>query len=116
MGSSIAHKRREAAYFRAVAQVLTEELTNVNISYPTVTGVKLSNDGSHLKVFLRFERNIESSLETLNKAKVKGFVRSRISSAIKQRKAPAIHFEYDETFENGQRIDEILKKIHDKEK
>jgi len=52
--ASVSHQRKETQFFKAVADIVGNEITNVNISYTTVTGVKLSNDGSHLNVYVSF--------------------------------------------------------------
>lgn len=110
---SINHSRKEAALFRVVSMVVTEEITNANVSYPTVTGVKLTPDASHLTVFLTFESNPERSLEALQGAR--GYVRSRLANIPNMRRAPEVHFKIDDSLARGNRIEDILKEIHDKE-
>lgn len=107
--ASVVHKRKEAAYLKSVSQIINEELNNTNVSYTTITSVKLSNDSSHLNVYVVFENQEERSLEYLNRSK--GFIRTRLSSAQGQRKVPELHFVLDETEKNANRIEEILKKI-----
>ena len=109
---NINHQRKETSYFKSVSQIIGEEITNSNISYVTVTSVKLSNDSSHLNVYVRFESNKSKSMEALQKTS--GFVRKRLAQSSNFRKVPMIHFEFDDSFEKGQRIDEILKNINNK--
>ena len=111
---SINHKRKETSYFKSVSEIIGEEITNSNISYVTVTGVKLSNDSSHLNIFVRFESNHKKSMEALKKTS--GFIRKRLAQSSNFRKVPEIHFEFDDSFEKGQKIDEILKQINNKKK
>lgn len=110
---SVQHDRKESMFFRAVSQIVSEEITNSNVSYPTVTGVKLTPDGSHLTVFLSFESNPQKSLDAIQNAR--GFVRSKLAHIPNIRKAPEVHFKIDESIERGKRIDEILKEINKKE-
>lgn len=110
---SVNHSRKEAAFFRAAAQIVGSEITNSNVSYTTVTGVKLSPDGSHLTIFVAFDSHPERSLEGLNAAK--GFVRSQISRMPDIRRAPEIHFKIDESLEVGTRIEHILANIKKEE-
>ena len=107
--ASIVNKRRESMYFRAVAQIVSEKITNANISATTVTAVKLSNDGSVLTVYVTFESNKERSLENL--MKTSGFVRSELSRLGNQRIVPRVVFKYDDTQESALRIEEILRQI-----
>ncbi len=106
---TVNHLKKEKMFLRAVSQIITEEIKNSNVSYPTVTDVKLSTDGSHLKVFLSFENNKERSLEALQSTR--GFVRTTLSKRINLRKVPEIHFEHDKSIAVGNRIDEILQQI-----
>lgn len=106
---SIQTKRRESMYFRAVAEIISDKVTNANISYTTVTDAKLSNDGSVLTVYVTFENNKERSLEALNNTK--GFIRSELAKYGNQRIVPNIVFKYDTVADSARRIDEILAAI-----
>lgn len=109
---SIIHKRRESMYFKAIAEIIHDKVTNANISYTTVTDVKLSNDGSQLVVYVTFEGSKEKSLEGLNNAK--GFIRSELARYGNQRIVPNVVFKYDKTADTATRIDEILAQIKKK--
>ena len=111
--SSIQHKRKEAALFRAVSEIISEDITNANVSYTTVTGVELSNDGSHLKIFVTFENSPERSLEALRNTA--GYIRKVISKMPNLRKSPQVHFEIDRAIEEGNKIERILQKIKEDE-
>ena len=106
---SIQHKRKEANLFMAVSQIISSEITNANISYPTVTGVKLSTDGSHLFVYLSFESRPEKSLAALKNTI--GFIKTRLSKMQGLRKVPELDLKLDKAISEGKKIDEILKKI-----
>ena len=106
---SIQNKRKEKIYFKVVAETLTNKVKNSNISFITVTDVKLSNDGSFLTIYVMFEDNKEKSFENL--LKIKPFVRREIGRLSKQRIVPKIIFKYDETIESARRIEKILKNI-----
>jgi len=45
-----------------------------------------------------------------------GFVRKRLAQSSSTRKVPAIHFKHDESFDEGHKIDEILKRIKNESK
>ncbi|TCG10443.1 30S ribosome-binding factor RbfA [Mycoplasma todarodis] len=111
---SVTHQKKEKMFLRAVSQIISEEITNVNVSYTTVTDVKLSRDGSHLNVYLTFESNKERSMENLQKAR--GFIRTQLSKTIHMRKTPEVHLKHDESMAIGSRIDEILNSIKKNEK
>ena len=106
---SIQLKRKESMYFRIVSNVISNELTNVNISYPTVTEVKLSKDSSVLTIYVTFEKNKEKSFEAIQNTK--GFIKSEIARVGNQRIIPNILFKLDKTQEFAQKIEKILKKF-----
>ncbi|CAM9117720.1 30S ribosome-binding factor RbfA [Mycoplasma marinum] len=112
--STVTHQKKEKMFLRAVSQIISEEIKNVNVSYSTVTDVKLSRDGSHLNVYLTFESSKERSLESLQKAR--GFIRTQLSKRVSLRKVPEIHLKHDSSMETGKRIDEILENIKNNEK
>lgn len=103
---SIQNKRKESLYFRAVSEIITNKVTNANISETTVTDAKLSNDGSILTVYVTFENNKEKSLNAL--IRTKGFIRTELAKTGSQRIVPNIVFKYDKTVDSARRIDEIL--------
>lgn len=108
--SKLMHDRKESMYFRIVSEIISNELTNSSLSMTTVTGVKLTNDGSHLTVYVVFENDDRvGNLEILERTK--GFVRSQLARLENQRIVPQIHFKFDETYEKAKKIDEILQKI-----
>lgn len=103
---SIQHKRKESLYFKAIAEIIHDKVTNANVSDVTVTDVSLSNDGSVLKVYVTFLGSKEKSLQGLENAK--GFIRSELAKYGSQRIVPNLVFKYDNTADNATRIDEIL--------
>ncbi len=107
--ASVANKRKETAFLKSVSEIIGEEIVNANISSTTVTSVKLSNDGSHLNVYVTFLRNKDRSMEYL--LKTSGFVRKRLASSSRLRKVPEIHFKHDASQEEGARIDRLLQEI-----
>ena len=111
MGNNVAHARKETAFLKSVAEIIEYEVTNVNIEYTTVTSVRLTADGSHLYVYVTFTNKEKRSLEAL--INTRGFIRKRLAQSFSMRKVPMLHFELDKTFEYGQNIDEILKKINE---
>lgn len=111
--SSVNHLRKQGLYFKHISSIV-HEVTNSDMSFPTVTRVELTRDGSHLYVYMNFESNPQRSLDALERAK--GFVRSQLAANSSQRIVPQIHFKLDESTEHGKRIEEILKQIKDEEK
>lgn len=112
MESSIQHKRKEAMFLKVLSEIISEEVTNTENNYPTVTSVKLSKDDSHLIVFVTFAKDSKNSLIALKKAK--GFIRSSLSKVPNLRRIPNLEFKIDDSLERAKRIENILNSLKEK--
>jgi ribosome-binding factor A len=75
----------------------------------TLTGVELSRDQSHAKVFftvLGSPSDVEAALEGLRRAA--GFLRSQLAHRLTTRTVPELSFEYDESVERGARLSRLI--------
>lgn len=106
---------------RSLAEVIRLELRDPRVGLITLTGVELSRDQSHAKVFftvLGSPSDVENALEGLGRAA--GFLRSELAHRLTTRKVPELHFAYDESVERGMRlsllIDEAVKPTAPKRK
>ncbi|VEU78143.1 30S ribosome-binding factor RbfA [Mycoplasmopsis columbinasalis] len=109
MKSNINVLRREEQIKNLLAQIITYDLNNANIIEPTVVDCKLSNDLSHVKVYLTFAQNSTKGLEAINNAK--GYIRKQVARNLDWRKVPELNFELDEVSKEALRIDKILHNI-----
>jgi ribosome-binding factor A len=94
---------------RELAEVIRLELRDPRVGMITLTGVELSNDQSHAKVFftvLGAESAAEDALEGLQRGA--GFLRSSLAHRLTTRKVPELHFEYDESVERGVRLSKLI--------
>ena len=106
---------------RSLAEVIRLELRDPRVGLVTLTGVELSRDQSHAKVFFTImgaASDIGHALEGLQHAA--GFLRSELAHRLTTRKVPELHFAYDESVERGMRlsqlIDEAVKPVVSKRK
>jgi len=84
------------------------------IGFVTVTGVQLSPDLKHARIFISLmgsESEKEESLETLNHAA--GWVRHELGQRIRTRFLPEIVFQMDTSQEYGEHIDRLIDEIHE---
>ena len=94
---------------RSLAEVIRLEVRDPRVGMVTLTGVELSRDQSHAKVFftvLGAESAIEDALEGLQRAA--GFLRSELAHRLTTRKVPELHFAYDESVERGMRLSRLI--------
>jgi ribosome-binding factor A len=95
---------------RELAEVIRTELRDPRVgSLVTLTGVELSRDQSHAKVFftvLGAPSDIEHVLKGLQHGA--GFLRSQLAHRLSTRSVPELHFHYDESVERGVRLSKLI--------
>jgi len=94
---------------RSLAEVIRLELRDPRVGLVTLTGVELSRDQSHAKVFYTVMGSgpeVEAAGRGL--ANAAGFLRSELAHRLTTRKVPELHFEFDESVERGVRLSRII--------
>src|SRR5690554_2668754 len=105
-------ERLEKIIGRELGQILLNDTKDKRLKYVTITKVALTEDLSIATIYYRVLGNddqIKKTSESLEKAK--GFLRTAISKQIKVRKIPELIFKFDHSFEQGNRIEEILESL-----
>jgi ribosome-binding factor A len=101
----------------AVADILTRGMIrDPRVGFITVTGVKMSPDLRVAKVFYSMIGDEKQRAETqkgLDAAKA--FVRREVTSRVKLRISPEVHFAWDGSLEEGDKIERLLKQVKEKE-
>ena len=98
-------ERIEKIIEREIGNILLSEVKDQRLRYVT-------NDLSIATVFYTIigdENQIVSTKKNLEDAK--GFIRSKLSKVLEIRKTPELRFKYDESFEYGNKIEEILRNL-----
>jgi ribosome-binding factor A len=93
-----------------VADLLLREIKDPRIGLVTVTGVDITPDLRHARIFfstLGDEAQRAQSLKGLTSAA--GFVRSQVARKLNLRVAPEIVFEFDPSLEQAERVSRLLK-------
>ena len=94
---------------RELADLIRLEVRDPRVGLVTLTGVELSRDQSHAKVFftaLGAHGEQANALEGLQHAS--GFLRSSLAHRLSTRTVPELHFEYDESIERGVRLSRLI--------
>ncbi len=96
---------------RIISEVVSYEITDKRVlGNANVTGIKLSKDFSHCKVFVQIDSaDKKEVLAGLKNAS--GYVRHILAEQLDMRKTPEIVFYYDESIEKAKRIEELLEQI-----
>jgi ribosome-binding factor A len=110
------HRRGDrvaAAIREVVATFLAEEAKDPRItSFVTVTGVEVTRDLRHAKVFVSVMGSDAERAKTFEGlASVASFLRARVGQALRLRLAPEISFKPDESVAHAAHIENLLSKI-----
>lgn len=90
--------------------LLLREVKDPRLQHVTISGVETSRDLSHTKVY--FVIPDENKLPEIEKAlaQAQGFLRSSLAKICQLRMIPQLHFHYDRSFAEGDKIDALLRK------
>lgn len=96
---------------RELAHLIQQELRDERIGMVTVSEVEVTKDLSHAKVYVTIYdlEKIVESIETLNRAS--GYLRSLLAKRLTLRTVPKLVFQYDDTLDKSDRINQLLKKV-----
>ncbi len=96
---------------RVVTDILRNEVKD-DLGFITITGVKITNELSYMYVYYTVfgsDKELEKTKDTLERAN--GFIKNQIAQRVKMRKVPVLIFKYDESYQKGKRVDDLIKEI-----
>ena len=94
---------------RELSELVREELRDPRVKMVTITGVEVSRDQSHAKVWFTTLGTAEEAAacgEGLTRAA--GFLRAGLAHRLSTRTVPELHFSYDESIERGVRLSRLI--------
>lgn len=95
-----------------LAELLAREIRDPRVQSINLTGVKVSKDLRHAKVFFNvFGDGVKKSEALTGLQRATGFIRSKLGKQLDLRFVPALEFAYDETEADAQRIETLLKSV-----
>jgi ribosome-binding factor A len=101
-----------------LSEIIEREIQDPRVGLVTVTGVKVSPDLRHARVFVSALGGPEDHKKLLDGLKsAASFIRRELSKRLQHmRRIPELSFSYDESVEKGIRIEELLDQIKTNEK
>ena len=105
-------ERMEKIVERELSSIIFSEIKDERIKFVTITNVDMTSDLSVATVFytvLGTEDQNNASIDALLDAS--GFIRSMLAKRLEVKKVPELRFRYDESFEKGNKIEEILRNL-----
>ena len=95
-----------------IAELLRKDIRDPRVQRVTLTAVKVSKDLRHARVYFNLLGGQDGRAEAAAGLKsASGFIRSKVAKQLKLRFVPALEFSYDDTEDEAQRIDELLKQV-----
>jgi ribosome-binding factor A len=94
---------------RELSEIVRLELKDPRVGMITFTGVEVSQDNAHAKVFftaLGTPAQQQAAARALDHAA--GFLRSALAQRLQLRTVPQLRFEYDESVERGMRLSALI--------
>jgi len=96
---------------RVVSDIIRTEVKD-DLGFITITGVKITNELSYMYVYYTVfgeEEELEKTAQALDRAN--GFIKNQIVQRVKMRKVPILVFKYDDSYNKGKRVDDLIKTI-----
>ncbi|MEO7558279.1 MAG: 30S ribosome-binding factor RbfA [Gammaproteobacteria bacterium] len=94
---------------RELAQLIQQQISDPRVGMVTVSGVHLSKDLAHAKVFITVlddKQDAAKSVQVLNHAA--GFLRHELARRTLMRVIPQLRFIYDPTVERGANLSALI--------
>ena len=96
-----------------IADVLREDIRDPRVTAVTITAAKVTKDLRQARIYFTIlggaSENKDAVLAGLKSAL--GFIRSRIGKQLKLRFVPAIEFFYDDSVDEAERIEKLLRQV-----
>ncbi|MBE7373466.1 30S ribosome-binding factor RbfA [Pseudomonas lopnurensis] len=99
---------------RELALLIQREIKDPRLGLVTITGVDVSRDLSHAKIFITImgqdddEEAVKGNLRILNEAS--GFLRMQLGKTMKLRSVPQLHFNYDASIRRGVELSSLIER------
>jgi len=100
-----------------ISRLLLREVRDPRVGFVTITGAAVSPDLKNVRVFVSIlgePQARQESLKALNSAA--GYFKRMLFRNLRLRFAPTILFRLDESLDRGDRIERVLREIHDRER
>jgi len=97
-----------------ISRLLLREVRDPRVGFVTVTGTEISPDLKSVRVFVSVLGDAparEVGLKALNSAA--GFFRKSLFKNLRLRFAPSVVFIHDDSLDRGDRIERVLRQIHE---
>jgi len=100
----------------AISELLLREVKDPRVGMATVTGVKLSPDLKHARVYVSTVGDDAQHARMLaGLASARPYLQAQVGRRLGLRFTPELRFEADASFDAADRLERLLKSVHGKE-
>ena len=105
--------RVSAQLRRDLGQIVHHAVREHGLPSMSVSDVEISRDMAHAKVFVTalLPEQAVAGVKALKELSPE--LRFQLGRAVRMRHVPELHFQYDESFDRGERIDNLLRDLPD---
>lgn len=98
---------------RVISEIIFTETRDDLLKTITITGCKVSRDLSYAKVYFTALSDLDKKTLEKEVNEAAPFIRGFVAEKLDLRHTPELEFIYDESIEYGNRIEKIIKEIHE---
>lgn len=110
--SSVKKNRMNDLIREILSELLLREVSDPRLHRVTVTDVRLDNELMFATVYVNALGDETREVQVLEGLKhASGFLRREVGKRIRLRHTPELHFRWDKTLEQGERMNQILDKL-----
>ena len=103
--------RVSAQLRRELGTLVREAVSEHGLPSVSVSDVEVTRDMAHAKVFVTALQSERADEAMKGLKAVTHEIRFRLAKAVKMRHVPELHFEYDDSVDRGERIDNLLRDL-----
>lgn len=96
---------------KALAIIIRDEVKDPRLGMVTVQAVHTTRDLSHAKVFFTILPDTDKKQAQKILQNASGFIRHALGKSVQLRALPELHFVYDESIEEGSRLQGLIEDV-----
>ena len=98
---------------RVISEIIFSEARDNILKSITITGCKVSRDLSYAKVYFTSLSDLDKNILVKEVNEASSFIRTEVAARLDLRHTPILEFVYDDSIEYANRIESIIKEIHE---
>lgn len=100
---------------RVISEIIFNETRDELLKTITITACKVSRDLSYAKVYFTSLKDMDKKELEKEVNEASSFIRGLVAEKLDLRHTPVLEFVYDESIEYANRIENIIKELHENE-